>query len=262
MKKTWTKYVVAVVVLLGVMTAFSAFGSSKAYAKTTTNNFVVRKGSKYMFTAQMKGKINWSVDNKKILKIYKKKNGICYVKMLKEGKAILIAKSKRDKYKFKLTIRSGDAFVKAWCRQWVKDNIRKDMNFKDKLILASAYVVSTNFQYGNASKPEDVITNGVGTCVSGSKLVAAMCQAMGYKAKVRFAAEDNMSRYPAGVVFMKQHYNVEVTVKGRKYYIDGTPGTMGVYLSTKKEPLFWGFAIKDRIVSPDEFMNIPAWELF
>ena len=135
------------------------------------------------------------------------------------------------------------------------------MDFKEKLILASAYVVSNNNSYGNTSEPEDVITTGVGNCVSGGKLVACLCQTMGFNAKVRFAANDDMSRYPANIVFMDQHHNVEVEVDGRKYYIDGTPGGMMFYLSTKKKTLYSGYAVKNKIYPPDAFMDIPIEEL-
>ena len=258
------RFLIAVIVMAGAFAASPPSGPAKVCAKTITADYVARKEYKYMFTVALKGKVTWSVSNKKIIKIFEHKDNVCKFLALKDGKATLTAKSKngKDKCKFKITVKSGDAFVKAWCKQWVKDNITKKMDFKKKLIAASAYVVSTNFQYGNTSKPEDVITSGVGNCISGGKLVAAMCEAMGYKAKVRFAAKDDMSRYPNGVIFMKQHYNVEVTVKGKKYYIDGTPGSMGVYLCTKRKQLFWGFSVKDQIVSPEEFMDIPPEMLF
>lgn len=262
MKKTKMLVLLVITFTLSLMAAFSPLGTKEVHAKTTTYSVVARKGYKYMFRSPLSGKVKWSTDNKKVLKIYGRTNSTCKAKMLKNGSATLTAKSKSGKWKCKVTVKSGNAFVKAWCRQWVKENIKKNMDFKEKLITASAYVVSTNFQYGNKSKPEDVITHGEGTCISGGKLVAAMCEAMGYKARVRFAAKDDMSRYPANVIFMDQHYNVEVTVKGKKYYIDGTPGSMAVYLCNKKKTLFFGYAVGDRIMSSEEFMDIPADELF
>ena len=207
------------------------------------------------------GKVTWSCSDKSVLRILSKNNQECELMPLKDGKAIITAKAENITIKHKITVKSGKKFLNTWCKQWVKQNITEDMDFKAKLILASAYVVSNNNSYGNTSEPEDVITTGVGNCVSGGRLVAEMCKAMGYQAKVRFAAKDDMSRYPAEVIFMEQHYNVEVEVDGKKYYIDGTPGGMIFYLSTKKKTLYYGYSVKGQIYPPDAFMDIPAEEL-
>lgn len=235
---------------------------SATAAKTVSHQIVIRKGYDYLIQPlEAEGSVEWSSSNENVIKFLSKHKKKCKIKALKDGRAELTAKADNITIRYKMVVKSGKEFFNAWCKQWVKDCIAEDMDFKEKLILASAYVVSNNNSYGNTSEPEDVITSGVGNCVSGGRLVAGLCEAMGYDAKVRFAAGDDMSRYPAGVIFMEQHYNVEVTVDGRKYYIDGTPGSMMVYLSTKKKNLYYGYSVRNKIYPPDEFMDIPIEEL-
>lgn len=237
----------------------------RAYADAqdkATYQSIVRKDYKcWLQAVNANGKVKWSTSNKKVVKILSKNNQECEVMPLKDGKATITAKADNITIEYKLIVKSGKNFLNAWCKQWVKDHITEDMDFKEKLILASAYVVSNNNSYGNTSEPEDVITTGIGNCVSGGKLVACLCQAMGFDAKVRFAANDDMSRYPANIIFMEQHHNVEVDVDGKKYYIDGTPGGMMFYLCTKKKTLYYGYAVKNKIYPPDAFMDIPVEEL-
>lgn len=187
-----------------------------------------------------KGKVKWTVGDKKILKIVKKSNEECTVKALKDGKTYVRATAKNMAVTFKVTVKSGKAFIKAWSKQWAETYAADDMSDKEKLIFASSYLTTNGgFTYGNSSDPLVLLTKGYGTCVGGAKLLVYMCQAMGYKAKVRFAAKDKMSRYPQGVFFGEDHYNVEVTVNGKKYYIDGTPGSGCTYLSTSKKPIYY-----------------------
>jgi len=192
-----------------------------------------------LFIENAKGSVKWSVGNKKILQILKQTNKKCRVKALKDGKTYVKASAQNGTITYKVTVKSGKAFVKAWCRLWTETCITDDMGDKEKLITASAFITSSGmFTYGDTYEPEDVLTEGIGTCVSGGRLLVYMCQAMGYEAKLRFAAKDDMSRYPSGVIFASQHYNVEVNVNGKKYYIDGTPGCGFVYLSTSKKPIY------------------------
>lgn len=231
-------------------------------AEKAVYQIVARNGYKcWMQAIGAKGKVKWSSSNQDVAKILSKNNTECEVMPLKDGRATITARADNITIKYKVAVETGKKFLDAWCRQWVKDNITQDMDVKEKLILASAYVVSNNNRYGSTSEPEDVITTGTGTCVSGGKLVAALCEAMGYDAKVRFAAKDDMSRYPPGVIFMEQHYNVEVKAGGKKYYIDGTPGGLVVYLCTKKKTLYYGYSVKDQIYPPDALMDIPVEEL-
>ncbi len=216
--------------------------------KSFAHNAVMRRGVKEdIKLAKISGFVKWSTSNKKVIKIVSKKKKKCIVHPLKNGKATITAKTKDIKIRFRITVKSGTAFVRAWCKQWVRDYITDDMSNRDKLICASAFLtVSGKFHYGNTSKPEDVISKRMGTCVSGGYLLVQMCKAMGFKAKLRFAAKDKMSRYPAGIVFASQHYNVEVKMKGKKYYVDGTPGVGTVYLCTSKKPIY-SWSILDSI---------------
>lgn len=208
----------------------------------TKYHFVMRRNAKETISLDssvVKGPIKWSVSNRKIVRISSKNTKKCKVRLLKNGKAIIKAKAENVTLQFKITVKSGTAFTKAWCRQWVKDYITKKMSNKDKLIAASSFITASGiFCYGNTSKPEDVISKKMGTCVSGGKLLVEMCKTMGFKAKLRFAAKDKMSRYPTFMIFASQHHNVEVKIRDKKYYIDGTPGSGVVYLCTSKKTIY------------------------
>ncbi len=187
-----------------------------------------------------RGAVKWSVGDKDILQIVKKTNKICRVRALKDGKTYVRATAKNITVTYKVSVKSGKAFVRAWCRLWAETHITDDMGYKDKLIIASSYITTFGtFSSGDTGDPLDLLTKGYGNCVAGGKLLVSMCQAMGFDAKLRFAAKDDMSRYPQGVVFASQHYNVEVMVNGRKYYIDGMPGSGFTYLSTARKPIYY-----------------------
>ncbi|HCT92166.1 MAG TPA: hypothetical protein DF613_12440 [Lachnospiraceae bacterium] len=116
MKKTRTMVLLAVTFIFSIMAAFSPPGTKEVHAKTTTYSVVARKGYKYMFRSPLDGKVKWSTDNKKVLKIYSRTDSTCKVQMLKNGSATFTAKSKSGIWKCKVTVKSGNAFVKAWCR--------------------------------------------------------------------------------------------------------------------------------------------------
>ena len=98
--------------------------------------------------------------------------------------------------------------------------------------------VSGSLSYGSSYDAFDALAKGQGTCVSGNRLLVEILNTMGYPAELRFAAKDDMSRYPSNVIFYSDHHNVKVRIKGKTYYVDGTPGGLCVYLSSKKKPLF------------------------
>ena len=114
-----------------------------------------------------------------------------------------------------------------------KDDVRSRL-------LAVSSLITTGFTYDNVygNNLHDVIKYGKGTCYSAGFAVAGICKAMGYEAEVRSAIYDDMSRYPSGVIFASDHYNVKVTADGETYYIDSTPGSFMVYLSTETECLY------------------------
>lgn len=100
----------------------------------------------------------------------------------------------------------------------------------------SQYIVS-NFTYDNIFDMKTVISERKGNCYSAGQVMARVYQAMGYKATVRSAIYDKKSRYPSNMIMGSDHYNVEVIMNGRTYYLDATPGCGGVYLSSPKEVL-------------------------
>ena len=209
--------------------------------KSSTFSDVLRAGKECCFCLlDAKGSVKWSVSDKSVLKIVKKSGNQCVVRALKEGKAVVKASAKNKAATYKVTVKTGEAFVKAWCRQWVKTYIRDGMDDKTKLICASIYVTSYGlFSYGEAYNLEDVISELQGTCLSGSMLLVALYKEMGYEAETRFAAKDDMSRYPANVLFGSDHYNVKVKVKNKTYYIEGTPECGFTYLSTSKKNIYY-----------------------
>ena len=106
-------------------------------------------------------------------------------------------------------------------------------------MLSATSYVAKNFDYGSAKTPLDVIKKGRGTCVSANKLLVEILKALGFKAEIRFASRDNMSRYPKGMIFMSHHHNVKVVIKGTTYIVDATPATGAFYMTTIKRPIYY-----------------------
>lgn len=201
---------------------------------------ILTKGMKETFYLNMDGKIKWSVRNKKIAKLTKKNNKKCTIKALKNGTTTITAKTATQTLTIKVSVKSGNSFVNAWCKDWVKKYISKDMSKYDKVLLAS-YYMNICYDYGQTSSVKDVIVKKKGTCVSGGKLLTKLLNKMGFTAKLRFAAKDNMARYPQGIYFASQHHNVQVKINKKSYYVDGTPATGFIYLSSSKKPLYHAF---------------------
>lgn len=191
------------------------------------------------------GKMRWTVSNRRILKIVSKSGSKCSIKPMQSGTVTVTAAAQNKSMKYIVTIKAGDEYAKAWCKQWAEDYISDDMDFKTKLLTASEYLCGNGFEYGRNTHAADVITEKKGTCMGGADLLQNMCTAMGFKAEMRFAADDDMSRYPSGTLFGSMHYNVVVDVDGEKYYIDGTPGNRFVYLSSTDKLLFAGWIEDD-----------------
>ena len=179
------------------------------------------------------GKVKWKSSNKKIATV----SSTGKVKAKTIGKATVTAICNNKQYKCKIVVLSNETFVKKWCKSIAKELKREYKNPYDRVLAAADYI-STTFHYGRAKNNFEVLKKRVGTCYSGNKLLVEILKAMGYKAKLRFAAKDNMSRYPAGVFFMSEHYNVLVKIKGKKHFVDGTPGAGFIYMSTTKKPIY------------------------
>lgn len=187
------------------------------------------------------GNVKWFVSNDRIVKIISKNGQKCTIKAMNTGRAIVTAVAQNQVTKYNVVIKHGASYAEAWCRQWVADYISDDMDFKTKLLTASEYLCSSLYQYGNNTDAADVITDKQGSCVGGAHLLEMMYRAMGFEAHARYAAADDMTRYPPGMLFGSEHHNVVVIVNGEKYYLDGTPGTGFVYLSTEDKALFLGW---------------------
>ena len=149
------------------------------------------------------------------------------------------------------------AFLKSWCKDIGGLIKSENASPYDQVIVAAIYI-SSRLKYGSASGAFDALKKGQGTCVSGNALLAELLKNMGFKAKLRFAAKDKMSRYPSGIIFAREHHNVRVTIEGKTYYVDGTPGSMIVYLSDETKPVFYATSMfGDWTVMLD---NIPGHE--
>lgn len=208
---------------------------------------ILTKGMKESCYLNMDGKVKWSVKNKKIVKLTRKNNKGCTIKALANGKATITAKTATQTLKIKVSVASGNSFVKLWCKDWVKKYITKDMSKYDKILTAS-YYMNIAYAYGETSTAKDVIVKKKGTCVSGGHLLVKLLNTMGFKAKLRFAAKDNMARYPQGISFASQHHNVQVTINKKSYYVDGTPASGFIYMSSAKKPVYYAFIMGGGLV--------------
>lgn len=268
MKQTFTKKVAAAVLVLGMLFCHAA-PAAQVHAEVreatkwvdirppekikkpdagnrTVSDVLLRLGDSCDLELEgAVGKVKWTVSNGRILKIISKSGQKCSVKPMHSGIAVVTAAAQNKSMKYIVTIRSDDEYAKAWSKRWVEDYISDDMDFKTKLLTASEYLCCGEFRYGGSGEAADVITEKQGSCAGGANLLQTMYTAMGFKAKVRFAANDDMSRYPSNVIFYGMHFNVEVEVDGEKYYLDGTPGCGFVYLSSTDKLLFAGWLEDD-----------------
>ncbi len=199
---------------------------------------VMLKGTskKYKFDSVRGRGIKCTSKNKKIVKI--KKLGKRKFKLIarKSGTTVVTFKSETILWKHKVVVATGNKYVNKWTKNIAKQIKAKTKNTKKQLIYASQYIVG-NFKYANVYNLKKVISKRKGNCNSAGQVLVKIYKALGYKAKLRFAANDKMSRYPKGIIFASSHYNVKVTAKKKTYYLDATPGMGFVYLSTSKKPL-------------------------
>lgn len=182
------------------------------------------------------GTLQAKSSNKNIVKVTRTGKNKFKVAAKKNGSATVTFSSKTLLAKYKVVVASGNSFVNKWVKNAATQLKKSNKNIKDQLIAASAYIVG-NFSYANIYDTKTVISKMKGNCNSAGVVLAKIYKAMGYKATLRYAVNDNMSRYPSNVTFGSQHYNVKVVAKGKTYYLDATPGTGVVYLSSSKKPL-------------------------
>lgn len=218
--------------------ALSTASAQKPRLNYEKCNFYVGAKTKLKLLNASGQKVTWKSKNKKIASVNKKGK----VTAKKKGTTYITATCGGKTYRCKVIVLSDSAFLKKWCKAWAKTYTTKDMSPYEKAIRASSYVTHT-FKYGNTGSAVDVLKTGKGTCYSGGLLVAALLKNMGIKASVRYAMKDKKSRYPAGIIFYAQHYNVCVKIKGKKYYVDGTPGLLFCYMSSSKKPIYYSVPI-------------------
>ncbi len=187
--------------------------------------------------------VKWRTSNKAIATVNSKGR----VTAKKVGKCYIIAKYKGKQYKCKATVLSDNGFVKTWCKMIAK-KIKKSNKSPYNQVLSATSFVAKNFDYGSAKTPLDVIKKGRGTCVSANKLLVEILKALGFKAEIRFAGRDKMSRYPKGMMFMSHHHNVKVVIKGTTYYVDATPATGAFYMTTNKKPIYYEFYYGQEVI--------------
>lgn len=182
------------------------------------------------------GKIKWSSSNKKVVQVVSTGKNSCNLKAVKEGTVLISAQNGNMRETFTVVVASGNDYINKWIQNIVKE-VRLAANDRERqLLLVSQYIVS-NFTYDNIFDMKTVISERKGNCYSAGLVMARIYQAMGYKATVRSAIHDKKSRYPSNMIMGSDHYNVEVIMNGRTYYLDATPGCGGVYLSSPKEVL-------------------------
>lgn len=135
-----------------------------------------------------------------------------------------------------------DKAVKYWS-QVNGDVIKEKYASPYDQVIEAALIINVNMEYGDTKDAYEAMTTKVGNCVSANMLLAELLTSMGFQAEVRYAADDDMSRYPMGIMFLEQHHNVRVIIEGNVYYTDATPNGLVVYMSSETEPVFYATAI-------------------
>ena len=220
-------------VLLLPVTSFAKSTSSKPELSTKKMYFFVNGQATITLNNVGKKKVTWRSTNKSIATVSKKGK----VTAKGEGKCFVTATCNKKTYKCKIIVLSNEKFLKAYCKDIAAQIKKENKSPYDRVIMAAIFV-SGSLSYGSSYDAFDALAKGQGTCVSGNRLLVEILNTMGYPAELRFAAKDDMSRYPSNVIFYSDHHNVKVRIKGKTYYVDGTPGGLCVYLSSKKKPLF------------------------
>ncbi len=232
-RRHWMAAVLIVLTLLLPVTAFAKTTSAKPALSTKKMYFYVGGQAEIALANVGKKKVTWRSTNKSIATVSKKGN----VTAKGEGKCFVTATCSKKTYKCKIIVQSNENFLKTYCNS-LAGGIKKAYKSPYDRVIMAAIWVSGSLSYGNSYGAFDALSKGQGTCVSGNQLLVEILKTMGYQAELRFAAKDDMSRYPENVIFYSNHHNVKVKIKGKTYYVDGTPGGLCVYLSSKKKPLF------------------------
>lgn len=213
------------------------------YAKLSKYKVVVRTG--YYETLYFNGSsdVTYESTNKNVFKIASSGNGTIKIKGVSKGTAYLLAKQGSTVNVCTVVVDSGQSFVSRWVKVTANQIKSQYPSTEDRLVQASMLIIG-QFDYGTVSYRnglQDVIAQKKGTCHSAGLVLAEIYKALGYEATVRSAIQDDMSRYPSGISFGSDHYNVRVVANKKTYYVDATPACGFAYLSSSSEPLRYYF---------------------
>ncbi len=203
----------------------------------TPSKIILLKGTKETFAYDSSyGKVKCTSSNKKVVRPVASGKNKFKLKAVKNGTAKVTFKSDKISEKYTIVVASGNNYVNKWVKNLAKEVKKSTRNPEDRLMAVSQYL-ACNFTYANEYDMKKIISKRRGNCYSAGQLMAKIYKALGYKAKVRLAIHDKKSRYPENMYMMSQHYNVQVKVKNKTYYIDATPQCGMVYLSSPKKVL-------------------------
>lgn len=246
MKKQFKEIIVVLLMVLLCLPADAAYAKQNSSSNLVTMTLSKKqKKTGYFYKGgkmQLKvpgtspGKVKWNSSNKRIATVNKKGR----VTAKKVGKTTITGKYKKRVYKFKVIVWSDNEYVRRWAKDWVRQYIDSSYSPFDKVLYAE-FFVSNYLSYGTAKGALDVLKKGRGTCVSGNRLLVELLKAMGFSAKLRKAVNDDMSKYPENLIFMSEHHNVKVKINGRYYYVDGTPESGLLYMSSDTEPIYYAY---------------------
>lgn len=180
--------------------------------------------------------IKWYSSNSAVAKVSSAGKNKGKIRGLKNGTAQITAVVGNQVRKFTVIVASGNDFVNKWTKNMASEIRKTTSDPERQLLLVSQYLVG-NFQYANVYDMSTVIWEEKGNCYSAGQVMVKIYQALGYKAKVRSAIHDSKKRYPSNFFMGSDHYNVEVSVRGRIYYLDASPQSDVTYLSSKTEVL-------------------------
>ena len=249
----WTKRLALVLALIGclfVLAPAPAIAEDEVHAtgetvevkqqslNATTMPLYVGGSFKLKLSGVSAKKVKWKSSKPSVAVVSKKGK----IKAKRKGSCTITAKYQGKTYKCKVKVLSDKKYLKSWCKALGKE-IKREYSSPYDRVLAASWYVSMNFGYGHASSAVDVLKKGKGTCTSANKLLVEVLKAMGFKAKVRFAAKDDPTRYPGYIMFGSDHHNVKVTIKGKTYYVDGTPGSGCLYMSTSKKNIYFAYTM-------------------
>lgn len=213
------------------------YGYVNPVVYNTPSKIILLKGTKETVSFDSSyGTVKCISSNKKVVRPVASGKNKFKLKTVKNGTAKVTFKSDKISEKYTIVVASGNNYVNKWVKNLAKEVKKYAKTPEDQLMAVSQYLVC-NFTYANEYDMKKIISKRKGNCYSAGQLMVKVYKALGYKAKVRLAIHDKKSRYPENLYMMSQHYNVQVKVKNKTYYLDATPQCGMVYLSSSKKVL-------------------------